>query len=137
MTQCTACPSESTTSKAILYFITCLHIHTKSFSTFIAATQLKPGDLGVLKVLVQDVAAYWVNIADQLGLQSQVDTIRRSPDNVTPEDFLRNLLNIWLHQDRLPTLEELCRALKSDNAIIGGAGVAKRLEEEFKYRQGL
>ena len=89
-------------------------------------------------MLLQDVAGYWIAIADQLGMGSQVNNIRRSPDNVVPSDFLRDLLNRWLNQENpLPTVEALCRALCDDAEIIGGAGVARRLEEMFQRRRGL
>ena len=103
-----------------------------------AATQLKPADLKDLKVALQGIAGYWVAIADQLGMRSQVVNIRRSPDNVTPADFLRDLLNRWINQeDPLPTLEALCQALCDDTDIIGGAGVARELKNMFQRREGL
>jgi len=81
--------------------------------------------------LTQRVAPYWVELADQLGMTSDVSTIRGTPDNVTPSLFLRDLLFRWLNKGH-PTLEKLCQALRSDDAIIGGAQVAIELEEEFK-----
>ena len=102
-----------------------------------AATQLNPADLKDLKVALQGIAGYWVAIADQLGMRSQVVNIRRFPDNVTPADFLRDLLNRWIHQeDPLPTLEALCQALCDDTEIIGGAGVARELKKMFQRREG-
>ena len=99
-------------------------------------TRLEPGDLGVLKVHLRDVAPCWVEIADQLGMQSEVDMIRRSPDNTKPYDFLRNLLFIWLNRDPIPSLEKLCQALRADPAIVGGSRIARELEEEFQSRTG-
>ena len=50
---------------------------TKSVSSFVA-TRLKPDNLGDLKKLLLPVANYWVEIADQLGMTSQVHNIRAS-----------------------------------------------------------
>ena len=105
-------------------------------SVLFAATQLKPADLKDLKVALQGVAGYWVAIADQLGMGSQVVNIQKSPHNVTSADFLRDLLNRWINrEDPLPTLEALCQALCDDPEIIGGAGVARELKKVFQ-RQG-
>ena len=97
----------------------------------IAATQLKLDDLGVLKQLIQPVAAHWVALADQLGMTSLVETIRSTPDNTVPPAFLRDLLYRWLTVGH-PTLEELCQALREDDEIIGGAGVAKKLRCHYQ-----
>ena len=71
---------------------------------------LTPKDLRHLKRLLNDVAAYWVAIADQLGMESHVATIRGTPGNTNPAEFLRDLLNRWLNQGH-PTLGSLCEAL--------------------------
>ena len=100
-------------------------------------TQLKLDDLGRLKWLLQPLYPYWVPIADQLGMTSQVAVIRNSPDNTGPSAFLRDLLIRWLSREHpSPTLEALCHALRDDE-IIGGANVAKRLEETFQGQLGL
>ena len=107
-------------------------------SLLLPATQLKPDDLKDLKVLLQDVAGYWIAIADQLGMRSQVINIQRSPHNIVPSDFLRDLLNRWINQENpLPSLEVLCQALCDDHEIIGGAGVARKLKETFQRHRGL
>ena len=93
-------------------------------------TELRPEDLGRLKPLLQPVAGYWIAIADQLGMTSCVATIQATPGNTRPSDFLRDLLHRWLNQGR-PSLEKLCQALRKDGEIIGGAGVADKLEEEM------
>lgn len=98
-----------------------------------AATQLTLDDLGVLKRLIQPAAAYWIALADQLGMTSLVATIRSTPDKTGPPAFLRDLLYRWLKKGH-PTLEELCKALRQDNEIIGGDGVADKLERGFKAR---
>ena len=96
-------------------------------------TQLKLDDLGTLKPLLQPVSAYWVPIADQLGMTSQVAVIRSSPDNTGPSALLRELLFRWLSREHpSPTLEALCQALRADNEIVGGANMAKNLEEAFQ-----
>ena len=83
-----------------------------------------------------NVAAYWVEIADQLGMTSEVATIKKDHNSVS--ERLRELLNRWLNRkDPSPTLEALCRGLTADTEIIGGANVASKLEEEFKNRGGL
>ena len=87
--------------------------------------------MGVLKRLIQPVAAHWVALADQLGMTSLVATIRSTPYNIRPPDFLRDLLHRWLIKGH-PTLEELCQALREDDEIIGGSGVADKLEERFQ-----
>jgi len=97
------------------------------------AHQLKHDDLGVLKVCLLPVAGYWIAIADQLRMSSQVNNIKTSPDNKTPADFLRDLLNRWLfREDPSPTLESLCNGLREDTSIIGGNEVAKCLEKRFR-----
>ena len=87
--------------------------------------------MGVLKRLIQPVAAHWVALADQLGMTSLVATIRGTPDNTVPAAFLRDLLNRWLTRGH-PTLEELRQALREDDEIIRGAEVADKLEERFQ-----
>ena len=99
-------------------------------------TVLKPGDMKILKPLIQPVAAYWVAIADQLGMGLHVATIRGTPSNTSPPACLRDLLNRWLNQGGYQTLEALCQALRDDPEIIGGAGVAAKLEEKFQSRRG-
>ena len=102
----------------------------------IAATQLKLDDLGVLKQLIQPVAAHWVALANQLGMTSLVPTIWSTPDNTGPPAFLGDLLYTWLMKGH-PTLEELCQALREDDEIIGGAGVAQKLEERYRGQRGM
>ena len=92
--------------------------------------------MGVLKRLIQPVAGHWIALADQLGMTSLVPTIQSTPQNVGPAAFLRDLLNRWLNKGR-PTLETLCKALREDDEIIGGAGVANKLEETFRDKRGL
>ena len=75
-----------------------------------ATIPLKPDNLGVLKALIQPVAAHWVTIADQLRMSSHVPTIKRTADNTNPPECLRDLLHRWLNQGD-PTLETLCQAL--------------------------
>ena len=98
-------------------------------------TVLKPDDMKILKPLIQPVAAYWVEIADQLGMGSYVATIRGTPSNTNPPAYLRDLLNRWLNRGH-PTLEVLCQALRGDTEIIGGDGVAAELEKGFQSRRG-
>ena len=100
-----------------------------------AATKLTPEDLGALKILLRTVDAYWDAIADQIGMGPYVPTIRHTDSNKTPAACLRDLLNRWLNQGK-PTLEALCQALRDDPEIIGGAGVATKLEERFQSRRG-
>ena len=96
-------------------------------------TQLKLDDLGRLKRLLQPVSPHWVSIADQLGMTSQVAVIRNSPANTDPPAFIRDLLFRWLSREHpSPTVEALCQALRGDDEIIGGANVAKNLEEAFQ-----
>jgi len=99
-------------------------------------TVLKPNDIRILKPLLQSVAAYWVAIAVQLGMGSCVPTILGTPGNTNPSACLRDLLNRWLNQGGYQTLEALCQALRGDTEIIGGAGVAAKLEETFQSRRG-
>ena len=86
--------------------------------------------------MIQPVAAHWVALADQLGMTSLVETIRSTPDNTRPSAFLRDLLYRWLAKGH-PTLEELCQALREDDEIVGGAGVADNLEERFRGQRGV
>ena len=99
-------------------------------------TELRPDDLGLLKLLLQPVAGYWIAIADQLGMTSCVATIQATPGNISPSDSLRDLLHRWLNQGR-PSLEKLCQALRKDGEIIGGAGVADKLEEKLRDQRGM
>jgi len=69
-------------------------------------------------------------------MTSLVPTIQGTPQNVGPAAFLRDLLNRWLNKGQ-PTLETLCKALRRDDEIIGGAGVANTLEETFRNKRGL
>lgn len=100
---------------------------------FIVATPLTLNDLGHLKALLQPVAAYWQALADQLEMTGLVPIIENTSKNNTPTNCLRDLLNRWLNREQ-PTVEKLCQALRADDEIIGGAGIAKKLEEEFKRR---
>ena len=78
------------------------------------------------------MSPYWIPIADQLGMTSQVAVIRSSTDT-GPSAFLRELLFRWLSREHpSPTLEALCQALRGDDEIIGGANVAKNMEEAFQ-----
>jgi len=96
-------------------------------------TQLKLDDLGTLRRALLPVSAYWVPIADKLGMTTQIASIRSSPDNSGPPAFLRDLLFRWLSREYpSPTLEALCQALRGDDEIIGGAYVAKKLEKVFQ-----
>jgi len=99
-------------------------------------TVLKLDDLAELKRSLNRVAAHWVAIADQLGMGSHVATIQGTPGNTNPPACLRDLLNRWLNQGGYQTLEALCQALRDDPEIIGGAGVAAKLEEKFQSRRG-
>ena len=86
--------------------------------------------------MLNPVAAHWVAIADQLEI-AEVDIIKQTP-GYTVESGLRDLLHRWLLQEcPPPTLEDLCQALKADDAIIGGATVAKNLEDKFQGQSGL
>ena len=98
-------------------------------------TLLKSDDMKILKPVIQPVAAYWVAIADQLQMRACVSNIRGTHGNTNPPECLRDLLNRWLNQGQ-PTLEALCQALQDDPEIIGGAGVAAKLEEKFQSRRG-
>ena len=99
-------------------------------------TQLKLDNLGGLKQLLQPVSPHWVPIADQLGMTSLVAVIQSTPANTGPPAFIRDLLYRWLSREYpSPTLEALCQALRGDDEIIGGANVAKKLEETFQGLQ--
>ena len=105
------------------------------FAVLLTGTVLKLDDLRGLEILLQPVSAYWISIADQLGMASQVPIIQSTP---TPPTFMRDLLHRWLIREHpSPTLEALCQALRGDAEIIGGAGVARKLEEMFQGRRGL
>jgi len=106
-------------------------------SVFLAATHFKPHHLRDLSLLLQDVAGYWVAIANQLGMEPQVATIRRSPDNVIPSDCLKDLLDHWINQENPATLEKLCHVLSDCPEIVGGAGVAMKLKGKFQLQRGL
>jgi len=99
-------------------------------------TFLKPDDLPELKRLLYPVAAYWVAIADQLGMGSHVANIQHTHGNTNPPACMRDLLNRWLNQGH-PTPKALCQALRGDTEIVGGGGVATTLEEMFQSRRGL
>ena len=98
-------------------------------------THLTPKHMGHLRKLLWPVAADWVAIADQLGMESYVATIRATPSNTKPSEFLRDLLDRWLNQGH-PTLESLCEALQEDIDIVRGPGVATELEKEFSRQKG-
>ena len=100
-----------------------------------ATNQLKPNDLGVLKRLLNPISAFWVSIADQIGMGSHVPTIRSTPSNTNPPEFLRDLLFRWIDHGH-STLEVLCQGLRNDPEIIGGVEVANNLEKEFINRRG-
>lgn len=87
--------------------------------------------MGVLKRLIQPVAAHWIALADQLQMTSLVPTIQSTPANTSPPALLRDLLYRWLTKGH-PTLDELCKALREDDEIIGGAGVAKTLRCHYQ-----
>ena len=107
------------------------------FTILSTETQLKLDDLGNLKRVLQPVSAYWVPIADQLGMTSQVAVIQCTRDNTSPSDFMRDLLNRWLSREYpSPTLNTLCEALRGDDEIIGGCIVANMLEEKFSSQTG-
>ena len=85
--------------------------------------------------MLNPVAAHWVAIADQLEI-AEVDIIKQTP-GYTVESGLRDLLHRWLHREYPPpTLEDLCQALKADDAITGGATLAKNLEEKASQSTG-
>ena len=123
-------------NNGILNLLLCMSNIYAFIKRVIAATQLTLDDLGVLKQLIQPVAAYWIALADQLRMASHVPTIRSTLDNTRPPDFLRDLLCRWLTKGH-PTLEELCQALREDDEIIGGANVAYNLEERFQGQRGV
>ena len=116
-------------------FPVCLFSWTTVNRTTTLATLLKPDDMKILKPLIQPIAAYWVEFADQLGMESYVSTIQATPANTNPPACLRDLLNRWLHHGH-PYLEALCQALRGDPEIIGGVGVATNLEEQFQDQRG-
>jgi len=120
----------------LIYILLCLSNIYALVKSLTTATQLTVRDLGVLKQLIQPVAAHWIALADQLGMTSLVATIRGTPDNTSPPAFLRDLLYRWLTKGH-PTLEELCQALRDDVEIIGGARVAYNLEQRFQGQRGV
>ena len=99
-----------------------------------ATNQLYPNDLGALNQLLRPVSAFWVAIADQLGMGSHVPAIRDTPSNTNPPEFLRDLLFRWIDHGQ-STLEVLCQGLRDDPEIIGGAEVANELEKKFQNRR--
>ena len=115
-----------------VYFSTASKTSTSETKT----NQLKLNDMGVLKRLLHPVSPSWVAIADQLGMGSHVPAIRATPSNTNPSEFLRDLLSRWIDQGR-STLEILCRGLRDDPEIIGGAEVANKLEKEFSNQGGV
>ena len=117
-----------------MQFVMCSIMLTEVYiAVSLTETQLKLDDLGTLKRLLQPLSAYWVPIADQLGMTSQVAVIQSTPANTGPPAFLRDLLFRWLRREQpSPTLKALCQALRGDDEIIGGANVAKNLEETFE-----
>ena len=107
-------------------------------SALLAETTLSLDDLVGLKQVLQPVSAYWVAIADQLGMTSVVNSIRATPGNPNPPAMLRDLLYRWLTREHpTPTLEALCLALRRDAEIIGGNLMARKLEKEFLGQRGL
>ena len=107
------------------------------FTIVLSETQLKLDDLGSLKQFLQPVSAYWIPIADQLGMTSQVEIIQTTQANTTPPACMRDLLHRWLSREHpSPTLKTLCQALRSDDEIIRGSTVANKLEEEFPGQIG-
>ena len=73
---------------------------------FTVETQLKPDDLGDLKVMIQPVAAYWVALADQLKMNTFVDAIRDTSGNNAPAKCLiRDLLHRWLYIRNIRVLQ--------------------------------
>lgn len=108
------------------------------FDILFTETKLKVDDLGNLKRFLQPVTPYWVLIADQLGMTSQVANIQGTVTNKGPSDYMRDLLLRWLSREHpCPTLEFFCQALRYDSEIIGGENVARKLEEEFQSHRGL
>ena len=112
----------------------CLSFCTANKTPTPATNQLKPNDLGVLKRLLHPISAFWVAIADQVGMGSHVPAIRGTPSNTNPPEFLRDLLFRWIGLGH-STLELLCQGLRDDPEIIGGVEVANNLEREFKNRR--
>ena len=100
-----------------------------------STNQLKSSDLGILKRLLHPISAFWVAIADKIGMGSHVPAIRGTPSNTSPPEFLRDLLFRWIEHGH-STLEILCQGLRDDPEIIGGAKVANILEKEFQNRRG-
>ena len=87
------------------------------FDILFTETKLKVDDLGNLKRFLQPVTPYWVLIADQLGMTSQVANIQGTVANKGPSDFMRDLLLRWLSREQpCPTLEFFCRALRCDTS---------------------
>ena len=113
----------------------CFLLHTANKTSTSTTNQLRPDDLGALRRLLHSVSAYWVAIADQLGMGSHVPAIRGTPSNTNSSEFLRDLLFKWINQGH-STLEVLCQGLRDDPEIIGGAEVANNLEKEFQNRRG-
>ena len=108
------------------------------FDTILTETKLKVDDLGSLERFLQPVSPYWVSIADQLGMTTEVDIIRGTPTNLCPPDFMRDVLRRWLsRQHPSPNLETLCQALRGYSEIIGGEIVASKLEKELQSHRGL
>ena len=108
------------------------------FDIILTETKLKVDDLGRLERFLQPVSPYWVSIADQLGMTTEVDIIRGTPTNLRPSDFMRDVLHRWLSSEHpSPTLETLCQALRGYSEIVGGENVASKLEKEFRSTTGL
>ena len=108
------------------------------FDIILTETKLKVDDLGSLERFLQPVSPYWVSIADQLGMTTEVDIIRGTPTNLRPSDFMRDVLHRWLSSEHpSPTLETLCQALRGYSEIVGGENVASKLEKEFRSTTGL
>ena len=98
-----------------------------------AAYKFKLHDLGTLMPLLNPVAAFWVAIADQLGMESLVPAIRGTSSNTNPPECLRDLLVRWISHGN-STLEVLCQSLRNDPEIIGGAEVANKLQLEKQFQ---
>ena len=65
-------------------------------------------------------------------MASHVPAIRGTPSNTNPPEFLRDLLFRWINDHEHSTLEVLCKGLRDDPEILGGAEVANNLEKEFQ-----